>query len=53
VVRPSEDTRSHTLAALRRGLDSSHGTLVNDRRVRDAEVRAGDRIRLVAAGFTL
>jgi predicted component of type VI protein secretion system len=112
-VRPSEDTRSHTLAALRRGyvsgrlqtdtfclrveraltadsrgelgrspgcelvfcddtvsrrhgrlelrdgrwflvdLDSSNGTIVNGRRVRDAEVRAGDRIRLGAAGFTL
>ena len=29
------------------------GTLVNGRRVHDAEVRAGDRIRLGAAGFTL
>jgi pSer/pThr/pTyr-binding forkhead associated (FHA) protein len=85
-VRPSDDTRSHTLAAeltlgrapdcalvgcddtvsrhharleLRDGrwflvdLDSSNGTLVNGRRVRDAEVRAGDEIRLGAAGFTL
>jgi pSer/pThr/pTyr-binding forkhead associated (FHA) protein len=100
-VRPSEDTRSHTLAALRRGyvsgrlhtdtfslrveraedcqlvfcdatvsrhharlelregrwflvdLGSSNGTVVNGRRVRDAEVRAGDRVRLGGAGFTL
>ncbi len=88
-MRPSEDTRGHTLAALRRGyvsgrlqtdtfsfrveralsadssrelrdgrwflvdLDSSNGTLVNGRRVRDAEVRVGDRVRLGAARFTL
>jgi hypothetical protein len=52
-------SRRHARLELRDGrwflidLDSSNGTLVNGRRVRDAEVRPGDRIRLGAAGFTL
>ena len=57
----SDDTvsRHHARLELRDGrwflvdLDSSNGTLVNGRRVRDSEVRAGDEIRLGAAGFTL
>lgn len=57
----SDDTvsRHHARLELRVGrwflvdLDSSNGTVVNGRRVRDAEVRAGDEIRLGAAGFTL
>jgi pSer/pThr/pTyr-binding forkhead associated (FHA) protein len=52
-------SRHHARLELRDGrwflvdLDSSNGTLVNGRRVRDTEVRAGDEIRLGAAGFTL
>jgi hypothetical protein len=52
-------SRHHARLELREGrwflvdLDSSNGTLVNGRRVRDAEVRAGDEIQLGAAGFTL
>ena len=52
-------SRHHARLELRDGrwflidLDSSNGTSVNGRRVRDAEVRPGDRIRLGAAGFTL
>jgi hypothetical protein len=52
-------SRHHARLELRDGrwflidLDSSNGTAVNGRRVRDAEVRPGDRIRLGAAGFTL
>jgi hypothetical protein len=57
----ADDTvsRHHARLELRDGrwflvdLDSSNGTLVNGRRVRDSEVRAGDEIRLGAAGFTL
>ena len=56
----ADDTvsRHHARLELRDGrwflvdLDSSNGTLVNGRRVRDSEVRAGDEIRLGAAGFT-
>jgi hypothetical protein len=50
-------SRHHARLELRDGrwflvdLGSSNGTLVNGRRVRDAEVRPGDRIRLGAAGF--
>jgi hypothetical protein len=52
-------SRHHARLELRDGrwflvdLDSSNGTLVNGRRVRDTEVRAGDQIRLGAARFTL
>lgn len=52
-------SRHHARLELRDGrwflvdLDSSNGTLVNGRRVRDAEVRVGDRIGLGAARFTL
>ena len=52
-------SRHHARLELREGrwflvdLDSSNGTLVNGRQVHDAEVRAGDEIRLGAAGFTL
>jgi hypothetical protein len=52
-------SRHHARLELRDGrwflvdLDSSNGTLVNGRRVHDVEVRAGDRIRLGAAGFML
>ena len=57
----ADDTvsRHHARLELRDGrwflvdLDSSNGTLVNGRRVRDSEVRAGDEIQLGAAGFTL
>jgi FHA domain-containing protein/uncharacterized protein DUF1707 len=52
-------SRHHARLELRDGrwflvdLGSSNGTVVNGRRVRDAEVRAGDRVRLGGAGFTL
>jgi hypothetical protein len=52
-------SRHHARLELRDGrwflvdLGSSNGTAVNGRQVRDAEVRAGDRVRLGAVGFTL
>jgi hypothetical protein len=52
-------SRRHARLELREGrwflvdLDSSNGTLVNGRRVHDAEVQLGDRIRLGGAEFTL
>jgi FHA domain/Domain of unknown function (DUF1707) len=52
-------SRRHARLELREGrwflvdLDSSNGTLVNGRRVHDAEVQIGDSIRLGAVHFTL
>jgi hypothetical protein len=52
-------SRHHARLELREGrwflvdLGSSNGTVVNGRSVRDVEVRAGDRVRLGGAGFTL
>ena len=57
----ADDTvsRHHARLELRDGrwflldLESSNGTTVNGRRVHEAEVRAGDRIELGAARFSL